>query len=49
MMLELIRILENRLVYLHNFMVDPTSDNRVLAQLVTKFIDQLARTRRTRC
>src|SRR5438067_7316621 len=42
LMLELMRILENRLVYLHNFIVDPTSDNRVLAQLVTKFIDQLA-------
>jgi len=41
-MLELMRILENRLVYLHNFIVDPTSDNRVLAQLVTRFIDQLA-------
>ena len=41
-MLELMRILENRLVYMHNFIVDPTSDNRVLAQLVTKFIDQLA-------
>jgi tetratricopeptide (TPR) repeat protein len=41
-MLELMRILENRLVYLHNFLVDPTSDNRVLAQLVTRFIDQLA-------
>ena len=41
-MLELMRILENRLVYLHNFIVDPTSDNRVLAGLVTKFIDQLA-------
>src|ERR1043166_2924862 len=42
LMLELMRILENRLVYLHNFIVDSTSDNRVLAQLVTKFIDQLA-------
>lgn len=41
-MLELMRILENRLVYLHNFIVDPTSDNRILAQLVTKFIDDLA-------
>ena len=41
-MLELMRILENRLVYLHNFIVDATSDNRVLAQLVTRFIDQLA-------
>lgn len=44
-MLEMIRILENRLVYLHNFIVDPTADNRVLAQLVTKFIDQIARDR----
>lgn len=41
MMLELMRILENRLVYLQNFSVDPTSDNRILAQLVTQFIDQL--------
>ncbi len=41
-MLEMMRILENRLVYLHNFIVDATSDNRVLAQLVTRFIDQLA-------
>lgn len=40
-MLELMRILENRLVYLHNFIVDSTSDNRVLAQLVTRFIDQI--------
>ena len=41
LMLELMRILENRLVYLHNFVVDPTSDNRILAQLVTQFIEQL--------
>ena len=41
-MLEMMRILENRLVYLHNFVVDPTSDNRILAQLVTRFIDQIA-------
>ena len=41
-MLELMRILENRLVYLHNFTVDATSDNRVLAQLVAHFIDELA-------
>src|SRR5260221_1915048 len=41
-MLELMGILENRLVYLHNFIVDPTADNRVLAQLVTQFIDDLA-------
>ncbi len=40
-MLEMMRILENRLVYLHNFSVDPSSDNRILAQLVTRFIDQL--------
>ena len=42
MMLELMRILENRLVYLHNFTVDATPDNRVLAQLVAQFIDSLA-------
>jgi tetratricopeptide (TPR) repeat protein len=41
LMLELMRILENRLVYLHNFIVDSTSDNRILAQLVTQFIEQL--------
>ncbi|HEX3107760.1 MAG TPA: tetratricopeptide repeat protein [Thermoanaerobaculia bacterium] len=41
MMLELMRILENRLVYLHNFIVEATPDNRVLAQLATKFIDSL--------
>jgi tetratricopeptide (TPR) repeat protein len=43
-MLELMRILENRLVYLHNFIVDPTSDNRVLAGLVTSFIGEIAGT-----
>src|SRR5438270_13264274 len=42
-MLEMMRILENRLVYLHNFIVDGTADNRTLAQLVTRFIEQLAR------
>lgn len=41
-MLELMRILENRLVYLHAFVVDATSDNRLLAQLVTRFIDEIA-------
>jgi tetratricopeptide (TPR) repeat protein len=41
-MLEMMRILENRLVYLQNFIVDPTSDNRILAQLVTRFIDHLS-------
>jgi tetratricopeptide (TPR) repeat protein len=44
-MLEMMRILENRLVYLQNFIVEPSSDNRILAQLVTKFIDQLTRDR----
>ncbi len=43
--LELMRILENRLVYLHNFSVDPTSDSRVLARLVTKFIVSVYRPR----
>jgi tetratricopeptide (TPR) repeat protein len=46
-MLELMRILENRLVYLHNFIVDPTSDNRVLAGLVTRFIDEISEERST--
>lgn len=41
-MLEMMRILENRLVYLHNFVIDATSDHRVLAQLVTRFINGLA-------
>src|SRR5258708_29328159 len=40
-MLELMRTLKTRLVYLHNFIVDPTSDSRILAQLVTQFIEQL--------
>jgi len=42
-MLEMMRILENRLVYLQNFIVDPSSENRILAQLVTKFIDEISR------
>jgi tetratricopeptide (TPR) repeat protein len=46
-MLEMMRILENRLVYLHNFTVDATPDNRILAQLVTRFIDQLSDERST--
>lgn len=41
-MLEMMRILENRLVYLQNFIVDPTSENRLLAQLVTRFIDDVS-------
>jgi len=46
-MLEMMRILENRLVYLQNFIVEPSSDNRILAQLVTKFIDQMSREKRS--
>lgn len=46
-MLEMMRILENRLVYLQNFIVDPSSENRLLAQLVTKFIDEVSRERST--
>jgi tetratricopeptide (TPR) repeat protein len=42
-MLEMMRILENRLVYLQNFIVDPTSENRLLAQLVTRFIEDMVR------
>jgi tetratricopeptide (TPR) repeat protein len=45
MMLEMMRILENRLVYLQNFVVEPSSDNRILAQLVTRFIDEVGRER----
>jgi tetratricopeptide (TPR) repeat protein len=44
-MLEMMRILENRLVYLQNFIVDPTSENRLLAQLVTRFIDDAGKER----
>jgi tetratricopeptide (TPR) repeat protein len=46
-MLEMMRILENRLVYLQNFIVDPSSENRLLAQLVTRFIDDMSRERST--
>jgi tetratricopeptide (TPR) repeat protein len=46
-MLEMMRILENRLVYLQNFVLEPSSDNRILAQLVTKFIDQITSERST--
>lgn len=41
-MLELIRILENKLVYLQNFAIDPTSDNRMFASLVDRFIEELS-------
>ena len=44
-LLELVRILENKLVYLQNFVVEPTSDSRNLATLVTRFIDEMARSR----
>ncbi len=46
-MLEMMRILENRLVYLQNFIVDPSSENRLLAQLVTNFIDDMSRDKST--
>ena len=46
-MLEMMRILENRLVYLQNFIIDPTTENRILAQLVTRFIDDASRERTT--
>jgi tetratricopeptide (TPR) repeat protein len=42
-MLEMMRILENRLVYLQNFVVDATSESRTLAGLVTRFIDDVSR------
>jgi len=42
-MLEMMRILENRLVYLQNFVIETSADDRSLGQLVTRFIDQLLR------
>ena len=44
-MLELIRIMENKLVYLQNFVIEPTPDNRTLATLVGDFVAQLGATR----
>ncbi|HVT01989.1 MAG TPA: tetratricopeptide repeat protein [Thermoanaerobaculia bacterium] len=44
-MFELVRLLENRLVNVQNFSVDPTSDTRALAAAVTKLLDQLGATR----
>lgn len=41
LMLEVMRILENRLVYLQNFTADPSNDQKMLASLVTKFIDEM--------
>ena len=43
MMLEMMRILENRLVYLQNFVVDATHEKQLLARLVTTFIDDVSR------
>ncbi|HUO83517.1 MAG TPA: tetratricopeptide repeat protein, partial [Thermoanaerobaculia bacterium] len=43
LMLELIRLLESELVSLHNFVPDPTQDNRALAQQVERFLEELGR------
>ncbi|MGH9459203.1 MAG: tetratricopeptide repeat protein [Thermoanaerobaculia bacterium] len=40
-MLEMIRILENKLVYIENFTVDATTENRMFAALVDRFLDDL--------
>jgi tetratricopeptide (TPR) repeat protein len=40
-MLEMMRVLENRLVYLQNFSADPTAENRALAALVVRFVDDV--------
>ncbi len=42
-MLEMIRVLENELVYLHNFSVDPSHDRRALASRVRQFLEELDR------
>jgi tetratricopeptide (TPR) repeat protein len=47
LMLELMRILENKLVYLQNFAIDPTADNRMLAALVDRFLDEVTRSHRS--
>jgi tetratricopeptide (TPR) repeat protein len=44
-MLELIRIMENKLVYLQNFVIEPTPDNRTLATLVGDFVVELGSTK----
>ena len=36
--LEMIRIMENELVYLQNFIVEPSTDHQVLAGLATEFL-----------
>lgn len=43
LMLEMMRILENRLVYLQNFSADPGGESRLFAQLVRQFLDGLSR------
>jgi tetratricopeptide (TPR) repeat protein len=40
--LEIMRIMENRLVYLQNFVVEPTPENRVLARVVSEFLDHVS-------
>src|SRR5687768_18614049 len=47
LMMELMRILETKLVYLQNFTVDATADNRMLANLVDRFLDQVGRSPRS--
>jgi tetratricopeptide (TPR) repeat protein len=47
LMMELMRILETKLVYLQNFTVDATADNRMLAALVDRFLDQVGRSPRS--
>jgi tetratricopeptide (TPR) repeat protein len=44
-MVELIRILENRLVYLQSFTIDPSAENRGLASLASDFLDHVAEVR----
>lgn len=41
-MVEMVRIMENRLVYLQNFIVEPTADGRTLANAVERFLDQVS-------
>ena len=41
-MLEIVRIMENKLVYLQNFLIEQTSENRSLATLVGNFLSDLA-------
>lgn len=40
-MLEVIRIMENKLVYLQNFVMEPTPENRKLATLVGDFVTDM--------